>query len=261
MGYQTIIVQQQDHVTKVSLNRPERKNAFNDVLMRELTAALRNIDADRTRLLVLTGEGQDFCAGADLSWMKQGQGASTDQYRESSLDLLKMYAAFRDLEVPLITRVFGRVFAGGVGLCAASDVVFADPTTTFCISETRVGLIPAVMAPFVIERTGLARFRELTLSARVFDTTEAGAYGLVDRVLPASDADAAFAREIDQIQSNGPDALRATKRLCRRLSSFHWDKLAPELVEQIAQRRASDEGQEGLAAFLEKRAPKWRTRQ
>ena len=256
--YQTISVEHQSSVTTLRLNRPEVRNAFNTQMMLEIAGVISSVRTPETRLIIITAHGPDFCSGADLTWMTEAAG-NLEEARKSSSDLFQMYSAIRSSPVPVVTRVFGRILAGGVGLCAASDIVYADPTSVFSISEARVGLIPAVMSPFVVERTGLSRFRELTLTGRVLDAQEAQRIGLADFVLPPKEREAAFQRSLRDILSNGPEALAAVKALCRELSRYDWDTEGQNLVALIAERRCSTEGKEGIRAFLEKREPVWRT--
>ena len=256
--YKTILVDKESLVATIRLNRLDVHNAFNDVMMSEIVEALEGIDNTDARLIVLTASGPDFCSGADLNWMRECSANNRNETERSSESLHKLYSKIRSLSVPLVSRVFGNVFAGGVGLCAASDIVYAEEGTDFCISEARVGLIPAVMSPFVVARIGIPRFRELVLTARKFNALEALQMGLIDFVLPKEVADEYFSDSLRSILKNGPEALSASKSLCRHLESYDWNRNSQDLVGMIAERRASAEGQEGVKAFLEKRPPKWR---
>ena len=248
-SYNTLLIEKEASIVTIRLNRPEVYNAFNQIMMEELTDAIKNIPKDRTRLIVLTGSGPNFCAGADLSWMKTGAPSEL---------LRKMYSEIYSVSCPIVSRVFGKVFAGGVGLCAATDIVYAEEGSSFCISEARVGLIPAVMSPFLVEKIGVARFRELIFTARKFTTSEALQMGLVDFVVPKEGSEDFFKQSIETILKSGPEALAASKLLCRKFASFDWEGLSSELADMLTDRRMSAEGQEGVKAFLEKRPPNWK---
>lgn len=248
-SYSTLLIEKEPSVVTIRLNRPEVHNAFNQVMMEELTDVIKNIPKDKTRLIVLTGSRPNFCAGADLSWMQTGAPSEL---------LRKMYSEIRSVSCPIVSRVFGNVFAGGVGLCAATDIVYAEEGSHFCISEARVGLIPAVMSPFLVEKIGVAKFRELIFTARRFTTCEALQMGLVDFVVPKEGSEYFFKQSIETILKSGPEALAASKLLCRKFASFDWGDLSYELAEMLTDRRMSAECQEGVKAFLEKRPPNWK---
>ena len=256
--YSTISLEKESQLVTLRLNRPEVHNAFNEVMMEELADAMRNLRSSDIRLIVLSAVGPNFCSGADLKWMKEGAAKEQVGIALSSEVLRQMYSQFRSFSYPIISRVRGKVFAGGVGLCAASDIVYAAEDSVFSISEARVGLIPALMSPFVVERIGIARFRELVLTGRKFNATEALDMGLVDFVIPQKGADELFNEAIQNILKGGPEALAASKALCRSLTSFDWELKSKELADMLTQRRMSHEGQEGVKAFLEKRPPIWR---
>ena len=241
-------------VTEVRLNRPERRNAFNAVIMAELTDFFTKVGSSSTRLIVMTGEGRDFCSGADLDWMRQAESAAPEQ---SSEMILAMYEAIAKCRLPIICRVFGRVYAGGIGLCAIADIAVAEASATFCMAEVRVGLAPALMAPFVVDRIGPARFRELTLTGRSFDTAEAYRLGLIDHQFSSEAIEDGVANLIKEVLKGAPGALAASKQISRSLSYARWEAVAPLLGEILTSLRQSPEAKEGIAAFLCKRQPAW----
>jgi methylglutaconyl-CoA hydratase len=241
-------VEHDGEVLRVTLARPERRNAFDAELIRELTEAIS--DVGEPRVVVLAGDGPSFCAGADVEWQRASIDLSFDENVEDALRLHAMLAVIDSCPAPLVARVQGYALGGGSGLVACADVVVAAPDATFGFSEVRLGIIPAVISPFVFARIGAGAARSLFVTGERFDAETALRIGLVDEV--ADDLDAAVERQLAAIMKSGPEATRAAKRLTRDRPSN-----PRELAHIAAGLRAGDEGQEGLRAFLEKRRPSW----
>ena len=235
------------HVLRVSLARPERRNAFDAALISELTEAFAEVgDA---RAVVVAGEGESFCAGADIEWQRSAIDLSFDENVEDAMRLYRMCETIDRCPAPVVARVHGYALGGGSGLVSCTDIAIAAPDATFGFSEVKLGIIPAVISPFVLPKLG-AHARRYFLTGERFDAATALRIGLVEEV--AADLDGAVDRALSEILASGPLAVREAKKLVRE---------RPEGVEtaQIAARlRAGKEGQEGLRAFLERRAPSWR---
>ena len=240
-------IERDGHILRVTLARPERRNAFDAALIAELTEAFA--DVGDARAVVLAGEGQSFCAGADIEWQRSAVDLS---YAENVEDALRLYGMCETIDrcpAPVVARVHGYALGGGSGLVACADVAIAAPDAVFGFSEVKLGIIPAVISPFVLPKIG-AHARRYFLTGERFDADTALRIGLVEEV--AADLDTAVDRVVSELLTSGPDAVRAAKRLIR-------ERPAGEETAQIAARlRAGDEGQDGLRAFLDKREPGWR---
>ena len=243
-------------VTRVTIARAERKNAFDADLIRVLTIAVHDVKA-ATRVVVLQSEGDTFCAGADLEWMRGMAGFTLEENRTDSRALADMFRALYELEVPLVARVQGAAIGGGAGLVAVSDIAVASTEATFAFTETRLGILPAVVSPYVVRKIGPARATALFVTGSRIDAKRAHEIGLVERVVEPGDLDAAVGRVVDAILSAGPSAVRAAKRLVREVEGRPPADVLELTVERIAAIRVSDEGQEGMRAFLERRKPRW----
>lgn len=234
-------------VLRITLARPERRNAFDAALIAELTAAFAGIgDA---RAVILAGEGQSFCAGADVEWQRSSVDLSFEENIEDALHLYRMCEAVDRCPAPVVARVHGYALGGGSGLVACADIAVAAPDAVFGFSEVKLGIIPAVISPFVLPRIG-SHARRYFLTGERFDAATAFRIGLVEEV--ADNLDAAVDRVVAELLTSGPRATREAKRLVRE------GPLAEETAEIAARLRAGDEGQEGLRAFLERREPNWR---
>ena len=250
-------VTKKDGVTRVTLNRPELRIAFDDVLSGKLRAAFEDIAADKsTRVMVLAGNGPAFCAGADLNWMKRMSGYSYDENLADAKALAEMLAALDRLPKPTIARVHGAVFAGGTGLVAACDIAVGTPEAKMCLSEAKLGLSPATISPYVIRAMGEREARRYFLTAEVFGAEEALRIGMLSILTDKLD------EEIDalvkHLLAGGPQAHAKIKALIRSVAGRRPDDaLVAETANQIAEIRGSPEGKEGIAAFLEKRKPGW----
>lgn len=247
------------HVARVTLNRPEVRNAFNEGLIAELAAAFTELSGrDDLRAIVLAAEGKAFCAGADLNWMKAMAGYSWDENHADATRLADMLWALYSCPVPVVARVQGDVYAGGVGLVACADVVVAVDTAGFCLSEAKLGLMPATIAPYVVRALGEQAARRYFVTAERFGAAEAKALGLVHEVVAADALDAKVDELVAAITANSPAAARACKRLVKDVAGR---PITPELRDDTARRiadiRASAEGREGVQSFLTKSKPGW----
>ena len=254
-----LTVSTQGHVARVTLSRPEVRNAFNEVLIAELTAAFTELGqrAD-LRAIVLAAEGKAFCAGADLNWMKAMAGYSWDENHADATRLADMLWAIYSCPVPVIARVQGDVYAGGVGLVACADIVVAVDAAGFCLSEAKLGLLPATIGPYVVKALGEQASRRYFVTAERFPADEAKRLGLVHEVAVADALDAKVDELVAAITANGPAAARACKQLVKDVASR---PITPELRDDTARRiadiRASDEGRDGVQSFLSKSKPGW----
>lgn len=246
-------------VATVWLNRPEIHNAFDDALIAALTAMLRGLEADAgVRVVVLAGKGKSFSAGADLNWMKRMAGYSEAENLRDAAALATLMRTLNDFAKPTVAAVHGAALAGGVGLVACCDIALAADSALFGISEVRLGIIPAVISPYVVAAIGARAARRYFLTAERFSAAEALRLGLVHAVYKAADLDTALRQTLDHLLDAAPRAQAATKRLIRRVAHGAVDDaMVQDTVAGIAKARASAEGREGLAAFLEKRKPVW----
>jgi len=247
------------HVAHVWLNRPEVRNAFNDGVITELAQAFADLAADgELRAIVLGGHGKAFCAGADLTWMKQMAGYDWEQNRADAQRLADTLWAIHSCPLPVVARIHGDCYAGGVGLAAVCDVRIAAQGVTFCLSEARLGLLPATIGPYVIRAIGESAARRYFTTAERFGAAEAHRIGLVHDAVAAGGLDAAVEAIVAALVVNGPQAVRACKRLVLDLAGAPLGaELRADTARRIADIRASDEGREGVRSFLEKRPPGW----
>ena len=241
-------VERDGSILRVTLARPDRRNAFDSELIRELAEAF--VDVGRVRAVVLAGEGASFSAGADVDWMRSSVDLSQDENVADANALRRMLEAIDACPAPVVARVQGHALGGGAGLVAAADIAIADRDAVFAFSEVKLGIIPAVISPFALTKIGAGAARRYFLTGERFEAETALRIGLVQEV--ADDLDAAVDGVLAELLSAGPQAARWAKRLVRERPD------GPETARWIAERRASEEGQEGLRAFLEKRKPNWR---
>ncbi|MBL8308759.1 MAG: enoyl-CoA hydratase/isomerase family protein [Rubrivivax sp.] len=249
------------HVAEVWLNRPEVRNAFNDGVIAELTQAFRTLGADpQLRAIVLGGHGKAFCAGADLSWMRAMADYTWEQNQADAEGLAEMLWAIWSCPVPVVGRVQGDCYAGGVGLAAVCDVLVAAEGLHFCLSEARLGLLPATIGPYVVRALGEQAARRYFVTAERFSAAEARALGFVHELVAPEALDAKVAEIVAALVDNGPAAVKACKQLVKDVAGRLPDAaLRAESARRIADIRASAEGREGVQAFLNKREPAWRT--
>jgi methylglutaconyl-CoA hydratase len=248
-------------VARVVLNRPEVHNAFNAELIAELRACFHAVAKEAPtalRAVVLAGDGPSFCAGADVGWMRASVGLSREQNEHDAMALAEMLDAVDRCPVPVVTRVQGAALGGGMGLCAVSDIVIAESGARFGFTETRLGILPAVISPFVIAKIGESHARALFPTGRRFDAGRALRIGLVHEVVEGLDAlDDAVRVAVDDLLASGPTAVRAAKSIVREVRGLPHESTRWHTARAIARQRTSAEGQEGLRAFLEKRSPAW----
>ena len=246
-------------VTRITLNRPEVRNAFNAELIAALARAFRTAAATpQTRVVVLGGHGKAFCAGADLGWMREMAGYDWEQNRADAQALADMLWAIHACPVPVVGRIHGDCYAGGVGLAAVCDVLVAAEGVTFCLSEARLGLLPGTISPYVIRAMGEQAARRYFITAERFSAAQAQAMGFVHEVCAAETIDAKVDELVATLVANGPMAVRACKQLVQDVAGRPIDEaLRAETARRIADIRATDEGREGVQSFLHKRAPAW----
>jgi methylglutaconyl-CoA hydratase len=249
------------HVAEVYLNRPDVRNAFNDSVIAELTQAFTSLGADaQLRAIVLGGHGKAFCAGADLAWMRAFADYSWEQNRADAQALADMLWAIYRCPVPVIGRIHGDCYAGGVGLAAVCDVLIAADGVYFCLSETKLGLLPATIGPYVVRALGEQASRRYFTTAEKFSASRAQELGFVHEVVAADALDAKVNQIVTALVANGPAAVKACKRLVQDLAGLPIDEaLRADTARRIADIRASAEGKEGVQSFLDKRAPLWNT--
>ncbi|WP_288254234.1 enoyl-CoA hydratase/isomerase family protein [uncultured Hydrogenophaga sp.] len=247
------------HVARVWLNRPDVRNAFNDEVIAALTRTFESLSQDKDlRVVVLGAHGKAFCAGADLNWMKAMAGYSWDENRADAQRLADMLWTLDQCPVPVVGRVQGDCYAGGMGLAAICDVLVAVEGATFCLSEARLGLLPATISPYVIRAMGAQAARRYMVTAERFSAAQARALGLVHELTTPDTLDAKVDEIVTTLVNNGPAAARACKALVRDVAGQPLTaELRTDTARRIADIRASDEGREGLASFLNKRAPNW----
>ena len=251
-------VDRQGAVTTLTLDRPEVGNALDDELIARFGDALGACEIDpAVRVVVVTGAGKVFSAGADFRWMRRMREAGAEANLEDARRTQRLFAAVAELPKPVVARVNGPARGGGVGLIAAADVVVASADAHFAFTEVRVGIAPATIAPFVIARIGPARARRLFCTGETFGAADALGWGLVDRVAAAGELDAAVAAAVADLLRGAPGAIAAAKQLIVDLGVADPTAVPALTAELIARLRAADEGQEGMAAFLEKRPPRW----
>jgi methylglutaconyl-CoA hydratase len=257
----SLAVERQGPIGLVTLNRPERHNAFDDALIQELTESLRSMEAEESvRLVVLSGSGKSFSAGADLGWMKRMAGFSKDENQRDAMGLAALMRTLAHLRKPTIARVHGAAYGGGVGLVACCDVAVASQNATFALSEARLGLVPAVISPYVIAAIGERAARRFFITGERFDAAEAWRLGLVHEVTSTEDdLDEKIGAIADAMLECGPVAQREAKELIRAVAGkpIH-SELLQDTAERIARIRSSPEGREGISAFIEKRRASWR---
>lgn len=248
-----------DGVVFVTINRPEKKNAFDAATIAALNEAFETLHgADKVRVVFIRGAGGTFSAGADLNWMRSAADWSESDNRDDAMGLAKMLKALHEVPALTVALVEGAAMGGGAGIVAACDMAVAVEGTRFAFSEVKLGLIPATIAPYVIEAVGARRARQLFLTANIFDADYAAHAGLIDMVLPEGSVDEFISMLTDSLSANAPGAMGDAKRLVNDVAGEEIDnRLLEETAKRIARARVSAEGQEGVRAFLDKRAPNW----
>ncbi|MFZ6849221.1 enoyl-CoA hydratase/isomerase family protein [Undibacterium sp. RuRC25W] len=256
---ETLSIAIQQSVATVTLNRPDVRNAFNEATIAEITQVFRQLDTEpRVRAVVLAANGLAFCAGADLNWMKKMADYTHAENLVDAGQLAAMLAAIYHCSKPVVAKVQGDCYAGGMGLVAACDIAISVDSANYCLSEVKLGLIPATISPYVIKAMGESAARRYFITAERFSASEAQRIGFVHEVVAADALDSKVAEIVKALVTNSPNAVRQAKKLVQDVASR---EVTPELVaatvEGIAHIRASDEGREGVRSFLEKRKPSW----
>ena len=258
MSHGTVRLTRDGAVARVGLDRPDVRNAFNDEMLQDLREAFASLRADsQVRVVVLTGEGACFCAGADLNWMKRVVNYTFEENYEDSLNLARMLHEVYTCPKPVIGRINGPAIGGGTGVVAVCDIAVASQDAYFAFSETKLGLTPAAISPYLLKRMGEKNLREYFLTGERFSVERAVELGLVNAAVPADQLDAEVDKKIGLILSGGPEALAVSKELIREIGERSLTDNGPYTAEVIAKLRMSAEGQEGMNAFLGKRKPKW----
>lgn len=256
--YKTVQIAIEKNIARVYLNRPDVHNAFNNDLINDLYDAFERLNNENdVRVIILTGNGKSFCAGADLNWMKSVVNYSYEQNYEESLKLAKlMYLVFTHSK-PVIARVNGSAIGGGVGLMSVCDILYANEEAKFGLSEVKLGLVPAAISPFVMSRIGEANSRELFITGERISTDYACKIGLINKCFPIEKLDEAINEKVKLILQNGPEAVRTVKEMIFKVTQVKFPEVQEYTARLIANLRLSPEAQEGMNAFLEKRKPKW----
>jgi methylglutaconyl-CoA hydratase len=261
MTYQHLITDRDGPVEHLTLNRPDVRNAFNEQVIAELTAwaAATRESAARSgvRVVVLSGAGKTFCAGADVTWMARSISYTKDENARDAMAMSRMFGALDALPVPLVGRIHGAALGGGAGLVAVCDIVVAEESALFGFTEVKLGILPAVISPYVLAKTGRSAARELFLTGARFPAARAREIGLVHAVVHEKELDAAVEGYVKELLTGGPKAIAAAKALIPQVWGRPIDDAMAMTAAAIAARRVSEEGQEGLRAFLEKRTPSW----
>ena len=261
MGYTHLISTREGAVEHLTLNRPDVRNAFNEHVIAELTAwaedARAAAERHDIRVVVISGAGKIFCAGADVTWMSKTVHYTREDNLRDAMAMSRMFAAINELPVAVIGRIQGAALGGGAGLAAVCDIVVAEDAAQFGFTETKLGILPAVISPFALAKIGQAAARELFLTGARFSAQRAKEIGLVHAVAPAAQLDATVQGYVNELLSAGPEAVAAAKALIPNVWGRPIAEAMPITAAAIAARRVSMEGQEGLRAFLEKRKPGW----
>ncbi|MHC4209189.1 MAG: enoyl-CoA hydratase/isomerase family protein [Planctomycetota bacterium] len=258
MTRDTVRLTRQGAVARVALDRPDVRNAFNDEMLEDLLEAFAAIRDDAAiRVAVLTGEGNCFCAGADVNWMKRVVNYTQEENYQDSLRLARMLRDIYDCPKPVIGRINGPAIGGGTGLVAVCDIAIAAEDAVFGITETKLGVIPAAISPYLLKRMGERNLKEYTLTGERFKAPRAAELGLINSAVPPDGLDRAVEARIEMIMAGGPEALTASKQLIRDVAERSLDDAGPYTAKAITERRMSDEGQEGMNAFLRKEKPRW----
>ncbi len=258
VNYQFLLSRREGPVEYLTLNRPDVRNAFNEVVVSELSAWAEAMAADEdVRVAVISGAGSVFCAGADLTWMtRMAAFTPADNVRDATA-AAKMYSTVDRLPIPVIARIHGAALGGGAGLAAICDIVVAEEHTTFGFTEVKLGILPAVVSPYVLDKIGASAARELFLTGMRFNAARAREIGLVHAVVTADQLDGRVAEYVREILSAAPEAIATAKELLRKIACRPVQDTIGLTADTIAARRASVEGQEGMRAFLEKRKARW----
>lgn len=255
---QTLLYDIENKVAKVTFNRPDVHNAFNDIMIKELSEVFDCIaENNDVRVVIVTGKGKSFCAGADLNWMRRVKDYSYEDNLKGSLELADMFYKIYASPKPTIAQVNGVAIGGGTGFVAVCDIAIAADQAKFSFSEVKLGLIPACISPYVMKKCGEGKCREFFLTGERLIAERAHAAGLINMVVPLDELDDVVGELVKRLVSSGPEAITKCKELLRNVAQMSFDEAREYTAEVIARLRISDEGQEGMAAFFDKRKPKW----
>jgi len=261
MGHDTLATLEVVHdgpVLQVRLDRPSVRNAFNGALIDDLHAVFGRADADAAvRVVVLSGNGKSFCAGADLAWMKEQAELDPVRNEASAAHMARAFLAIARCKKPVVAKIHGHALGGGSGLCAAADIAICTHDAVFGLTEVKLGIVPAVISPFVLQKIGAGRARALFLTGERFDGREAERIGLVHRAVAADQLDGAVQASVAELLSSGPAAIGSAKELIKAVAHLGLEAAIPVTAKWIAALRATPEAGEGMSAFLEKRPPSW----
>jgi methylglutaconyl-CoA hydratase len=253
-----VLIERDGPILRLTLNRPEVRNAFDEQVIRALaSAAIAAADDREVRVVVLGGKGKSFCAGADIGWMAKAIAYSRQENLSDAEDMARVMERLDTLPMPVIGRIQGSALGGGVGLAAICDIVVAADDAVFGLTEVKLGILPAVVAPYVLRKIGISAARELFLTGVRFDAERARQLGLVHEVVPADALDAAIAKRVADVLAGSPTGIARAKALIREIAGIHPEDVIGVTTNAIASQRVSEEGQEGLRAFIEKRKPSW----
>ncbi|PCI36905.1 MAG: enoyl-CoA hydratase [Elusimicrobia bacterium] len=261
MQYEHLLVDVEGPVATVTLNRVEVHNAMDEQTLAEIADVFKQLaKPGKAQVIVLKANGPDFCAGADIRWMKRASTYTPAKNRKDAMRLVNMIEAIDRSPVPVIALIHGGVYGGGLGVVAACDIVIAQTRTKMCFSECRLGILPAVVSSVVLPKIGLSHTRRLYLTSELFGMDVAQRVGLVHEVGSADEVGAILERMIKNILKNGPNAVRTSKAYLAKMAELPYKKRVQLSLDTLVKARSSAEGKEGLAAFLEKRRPSWDTR-
>lgn len=256
--YTVLEVAREGTVLHVRLNRPDVRNAFNGAVVRELRAAFDAANDDpEARVVVLSGNGKSFSAGADLAWMQEQATLPREENARGAHEMASMFLAIARCKKPVVAKIHGHALGGGTGLTAAVDLAICTQDTVFGLTEAKLGIVPAVISPFVMQKIGAGRARSLFLTAERFDGREAERIGLVHRAVPGEQLEASVTAAVQELLSSGPAAVASAKELIRAVAPLGLEEALPVTSAWIAGLRATPEAKEGMSAFLEKRKPQW----
>ena len=263
-NYTTILVEENrdrtGRILTITLNRPQRRNALTSAMIQELTLALRVAEDSRCGIVVLRGAGEHFCSGLDLSELRAMVGRSLEQHRLDSMNIAELFRTLYNLSLPSIAEVRGAAIAGGMGMATLCDFTIASDDARFGYTEVRIGFVPAIVSAFLLLQVGEKQARDLLLTGRIIDAAEAHTLGLITKVVPAAELDAAVTELSTTLLANSPSSMRATKHLLHRQEIERLSRNLRAAVNINAELRNTDDFREGIAAFLEKRKPIWPSR-
>ena len=258
MDFKTIKYEPGDEVTRITFCRPEVHNAFNDDVIYEMTDVFKSMEKDNPpRMVILSGEGKSFCAGADLNWMKRVINQSFEENLKESQALAELFAAIYNFGSPVIGRINGAAIGGGVGFVAACDIAIAAESAIFSFSEVKIGLVPACIGPYVVKKIGEGKARQFFITGERLKAEKAFEIGLLSAIVKDDELDNAVNNLVNMIMSSGPEAVAVAKKLVSSVPNMSEEEYKFFTAEMIAKLRISNEGQEGMNAFLQKRKPEW----